>query len=182
MPTTFTSCYSSVSGKCNIEWKENCNTQGNQITLKYDQSVHHVTIGNHFNGSIDTSQYVDQSQMQANYLFQATQTSSNPIVWATYTVQWVCGQAVLSDIWDGSGDAQPWHQNCQNQSSSSLPYDKVYIYYRGGLEYNGGDIQQQYMGIMLWLEDNGWVDPAYQYTSLAGDVYHTIIVGGSIRW
>ena len=51
MPTTFTSCYSSVSGKCNIEWKENCNTQGNQITLKYDQSVHHVTIGNHFNGS-----------------------------------------------------------------------------------------------------------------------------------
>lgn len=182
MPTTFTSCYSNVSGKCNIEWKEYCNTQGNQITLKFDQSVHHVTIGNHNNGSIDTSQYVDQSQMNANYLFQATQTSSNPIVWATYTVQWVCGQAVLSSVWDGSGDPQPWHQNCHN-TTATLPYDTVYIYYKGGRAYNLSDIQTQYWGIMAWLQNQGWVDPVTgSYTSQAGSVYHTIIGGGGERW
>ena len=58
MPTTFTSCYPNASGKCNVEWKEACTSQGNQITLKYDSSVHHVLIDN--NGTIDTSQLVDR--------------------------------------------------------------------------------------------------------------------------
>ena len=180
MPTIFTSCYPTISGKCNIEWKENCTTQGNQLTLKYDNSVHHVLIDN--NGTMDTSQFVDQTQMQANYLFQAIQTSSNPIVWGTVTVQWVCGQPQLKEVFNGDGDLLPWHQGCSNSGSSGLPYDKVYIYYRGGREYQGTDIQDQYFGIMMWLQNNGWVDPAYQYTSLAGEVYHTIIGGGGNRW
>jgi len=186
MATSPTLCLSGTSvGKCNIQHSYSCGPlagggYGVSVNLVFDQNVHHVSINN--NGVIDNSQYVNHSSMNANYVVQATQTGSNPTTWGTVAWQWICDPFTQVSVFSGYGDPMPWHQDCHS-TVTTLPYDNIYIYYKGGREYYKTDIQTQYWGIMAWLQNQGWVDATTGlYTSQAGNVYHTMIGGGGERW
>ena len=175
--TGASSCTMSTDPKCQIVVDaQRCTETGVQVEFWMGNSTHHAIFEQ--NGSTDMTMY-DCAPLATPYSVNAIQLTAAP-TYAPITYQWACNLA-LTETFTGDGDVMPWHQGCQGEAG--LPYDKIYIYYKGGREYNSSDIQTQYWGIMTWLENQGWVDPTTgQYTPQAGDVYHTIIGGGGERW
>lgn len=167
----------STDPKCQIVVDtQRCTEAGVQVEFWMGNSTHHAIFEQ--NGSTDMTMY-DCAPLATPYSVNAIQLTAAP-TYAPITYQWACNLA-LTQTFTGDGDVMPWHQGCQGEGG--LPYDDVYIYYKGGRNYNSADIQTQYWGIMAWLENQGWIDPGTGlYTSQAGNVYHTIIGGGGERW
>jgi len=168
-------CYGLRNVKCDVSHGVECGDAGGvEVTLAFGNAVHHVSILN--DTIIDNSVYLPTASMPANYQFNAIQVGSNPVVWGTVTFQWVCGIWNNTAVWDGADVPPVWAQECYNNvTTSGLKYDKIYIYYKGGIDQQQSvaDSQNQYWGMDNWLWMHGLSN---------ADAYHTIIGGGSNRW